>query len=64
MLFYLLDPVIAPALHELAELLEGDPIPRNRNMKVWMGMRTPMATREKMRTKNKTREIYSLLQDK
>ena len=52
MLFYLLDPVIAPALHELAELLEGDPIPRNRKMKIWVG-RT-MATRKKTRTKNKT----------
>ena len=53
LLFHLLDPVIAPALHELAELLEGDPIPGNRKMNIWMGMRT--TTREKTGTKVKTR---------
>ena len=52
---HLLDPVIAPALHELAELLEGDPIPGSRKMKVWVGMRRTTATRKKTRTKVKTR---------
>ena len=55
--FHLLHPVIAPALHELAELFEGDPIPKNRLMKIWMwvGMRTRVRTKKKMRTKVKTR---------
>ena len=34
---HLLHPVVAPALHELAELFEGDPIPENRRMKIWLG---------------------------
>ena len=54
---HLLHPVVAPALHELAELFEGDPIPvKKREMMIWMrtGTRKKMRTNVRRRIKKRT----------